>query len=254
MRALEVDRAEDDLEDAKKALQNPDLEIHPEATMLKDRYLELVARLDVVREEKARRELELAIEEQRQNLERGRTRLLHATDALSQPQIGTREINEVRSAAEALSRVIEEGKKYEAKSTSYADDAAHAQRRVEGAKERIVLAELRLRFIEGPAQSWVRGRSSFADARKEKKVDRRQEKLLAAQRELQECSDGARKLLAENGELATASIVVEGKPTTAAGVSTGCGKLLTAVEKAVAKNARAVKKQAAKKKGKNKKK
>lgn len=250
MRALDVDRAEDSLEDAKEELQNPDLEYHPEATLLKDRYLELLSRLDVVRAEKAKRELELAVEKQRQELERAKTRLLNAAEALSKPESGRREVDEVRGAMEDLSRVLEDGKQYEAKSTSYADDAAHAQRRVEDAKVRLALADARLRFVDGPAAAWTRGQSQFAEAKKEKDLERRQERYTDARRELLQCKEEGSKLTAERAGLAGAAIMVDGKTMSAGSVVTSCEKTIAALDKLAAKNARAVekaKKKAAKK-------
>ena len=252
MRALKVEDAQDDLNDAKEKLKNPDLKLHPEAWLLEQRYNELVGQLAETKRQKEARELELKVEAQRQNLERARTKLLTAMDALDQPDVSSGRIGDVKSAMGELRDRIEDGKALEAKAPSYADDAAHAARGLERARDRIALAELRMAFVEGPASARTRGADLLAAAKKERELTVKQQKLQDARKELQTCADAGAKLSAQHAELAKSQVLVGGKVTTPSAVTTDCersvksaDKLLAAAEKALAKKAKADAKKAA---------
>lgn len=240
MRALNVDAAEDALEEAKEALGEDVLDDHPEASLLRERYRELVPYLDVAKREKEKRELALAVERQRQNLERARTRLLNATDALDAPDVGGRRIGEVESAMDTVEDALEEGKAFEAQDVPYADDAAHARRRLERAKDRVELAKKRVAFAEGPSRAAHKGAALLAEAKKQKALDERQESLLDARRELHACTQEGAALLGQHAELANAAILHGEKAATPAKVIASCEKSLKSADALLARTQKAI--------------
>lgn len=254
LRALKVEEAERTLAWAEERLVTPELELHPESSLLQQRHAELKAGLQAASMERAARELALEVGRQQQALERARTRMLEAVHAAEPLEAGRSPLGAIRKEVEALLRQVEAGRPLEAKSEAYAVDAAHAARSAERSLVRAQLLERRAEFIEGPLGAWMRAGEREALARDATLLVARREALAAARMALTECEEKGRALLESAPQLEAEHVTVK---DTAGAVVAHCtrsspriAKLLVGVEKKVAaaeRKAAAAEKKAARK-------
>ena len=254
LRALKVEEAERTLAWAEERLKIPELELHPESSLLWQRHAELKAGLEAASVERAARELVLEVGRQQQALERARTRMLEAVHAAEPLEAGRAPLGAIRQEAEALLRQVEAGKPLEARSEAYAVDAGHAARSAERSLARARLLERRAEFIEGPLGAWTRAGAREESAREAKLLAAQREVLAAARVALTECEEKGKALLESAPQLAAEHVTAK---DTAGAVLAHCtrsspriAKQLLAVEKKVAaaeKKAAAAEKQAARK-------
>ncbi len=92
LRNLDPDGAEAPLKDAHKLLSHPDVELSPESEMLRSRLTELRGRVAPTREEKARRELEAAVDKQRDAIVQAMSEVSNALEAVERKDAGSAQV------------------------------------------------------------------------------------------------------------------------------------------------------------------
>src|SRR5262249_52755846 len=122
--ALEAERAAKLIAEAREKLGDKDIAKYPEHAMLRDRLKQSEGRLEKVRAELAKRELERAVLEQRQLVETALARLEKAMEAVRAPEVSESQLREARDAADDLKDKIANGVKLEEKDKKLADHQA----------------------------------------------------------------------------------------------------------------------------------
>jgi hypothetical protein len=234
LRAFEVDDAKSKLMRANDLLKDPAIKFSPDSELTLERYKEAVARYEVVKKEKAARDLKLAVDKQLVELEKARTRVLSAVEKLDKPQLTRREIDEARSASNEMQARVRDGKPLEERSDSYRDDVKLAGRSIDRANAAIALAEKRLAFIEGPAAAYERSQKLLEEVAQEKDLEAKRRISGDARNHLQTCRDEGKKRIAEEAELASASVSFAGKGVTVTQAISTCDKGVSSVDKQLA--------------------
>ncbi|HEX5750161.1 MAG TPA: hypothetical protein VFZ09_28280 [Archangium sp.] len=246
LRELNADRAEPLLAKAKEVLAHPDVDLSPEGEMLRSELAELQARVPRVREEKVRREkqavaererkeLETAVEKQRDAVVEALFAANEALDALEAKDAGSAQVT---AASEALQRTRERlkaGKELEAKSEDYAASARSTERKLEQAEARLKQGRRVIDFVSGPLGGSQEAPALEKKARKEKDLAARLSLYTEVRERYRVCASEAETLLSEMPELARSPLPVKGRPMVLKAVILGCKKKAGLTQRAVVK-------------------
>jgi hypothetical protein len=254
LRNLDADRAEAELKDAQKLLSQPDIELSPESEMLESRYTELKARIGPTREEKARKDLDAAVDKQRDSLMQAMNEVSTAIEALDRKDAGPAQVKAVLEAVDHTRDRLKEGKKLEAKSEDYGASARRTEQRLEQATAKAKSVQQMLDFVSGPATARQEAEELVKKAKAEKDPDKQLSLYTDARDHFQRCGETAKQMIAKTPELEKSSIQVAGQTTTPKAVVSSCGTKADSLQKTVtkleqAKAAREKKKAAKAKKG-----
>jgi len=232
---LDADKAEDRLEDAKELLANPDIELSPESGMLQSRYSELKARLGPTREEKARRELEAAVEKQRDIIVQAMSEVSTALEALEAKDAGPAQVKALLDSVESTREKLKDGKKLESKSEDYAASARRTEQRLDQAVAKARSVQQVIDFVSGPATTRQEAEELVKQAKAEKDLDKQLSLYTDARDRFQRCGETAKQLIAKTPVLEKSPIQVAGQTTTPKAVASGCGTRADSLQKTVAK-------------------
>ncbi|HYI00069.1 hypothetical protein [Hyalangium sp.] len=232
---LDADRAEEQLEDAHKLLTHPDIELAPEAEMLQSRHAELKARVGPAREEKARKELEAAVDKQRDNIVQAMSDVTTALEALERKDAGPVQVKAVTDAVTRARERLKEGKTLEAKSEDYGASVRRTEQRLDQALAQAKSTQQVLDFVSGPATARQEAEELEKKAKAEKNLDIQLTLYTDARARFQRCGETAKQLIAKAPELEKSPIQVGGKATTPKAVASGCGSKADSLQKTVAK-------------------
>lgn len=232
---LDADKAEDRLQDAQELLANPDIELSPESEMLQSRYSELKARIGPTREEKARRELEAAVEKQRDTIVTAMGEVTSALEALEAKDAGPAQVKAVLDSVERTREKLKDGKKLEPKSEDYAASARRTEQRLEQAVAKARSAQQVIDFVSGPAAARQEAEDLVKQAKAEKDPDKQLSLYTDARSRFQRCGEAAKELIAKTPALEKSPIQVAGQTTTPKAVASGCGTRADSLQKTVAK-------------------
>ncbi len=235
LRALDPDGAEAPLKDAQKLLSHPDIELSPESEMLRSRLTELKDRVGPTREEKARRELEAAVEKQRDAIVQAMNDVSNALDALEQKDAGPAQVKALLDAVERTRDKLKDGKKLEAKSEDYAASVRRTEKRLDQATEKARSVQQVLDFVAGPATTRQEAEELAKKAKAEKDPDKQLSLYTDARDRFQRCGETAKQMIAKVPELEKSPIQVAGQTTTPKAVVSGCGTRADSLQKTVAK-------------------
>lgn len=225
IRALDLSGAESALAKARESVRDPELKFHKDGWRYSDRYNTLVGDLELARERKDARDDDLARQEQQLELERARTRLATALEALNEPALTPARIAEVNDAAGGILRTLDQGRAFEGHA-DYAEVVTEAKALVERSKDAAALAEKRWTFMQGPGAAHVKGQALLEAGRELQELTPRSAKLAEARRELQACGDQGRYQLSQEERLGKAKIQLGEAPITPAQVVSACDKSL----------------------------
>jgi hypothetical protein len=232
---LDADRAERQLQDARKLLANPDIELSPEGELLQSRLTELQARVGATREERARRDLDTAVEKQRDNVVQAMDGVTTALEALEGKDVGPAQLEALLKAVERTREKLKEGKKLEAKSPDYGASVRRTELRLEQATAKVRSMQQMLDFVFGPATARQEAEALVKQAKAEKDPDKQLALYTQARDRFQRCTETAKQQLAKAPELEKSPLQVEGQTTTPKAVASGCGTKADSLQKTVAK-------------------
>lgn len=232
--ALEPDRAQDRLREAKEQLSDRDVETNPEAEMLRSRLSQLEARLPEVRAQKARNELAKKVAERKQVIDASLSKLRAAVAELK-PGVTDRSV--VRAARDGIRRVRDD---IAWKKELQSEDAAFGQYvealgvELESTERTIDLAEKAAAFEEGPVHA-LESATALADkAKAETQLAERLKLENDALAQYRACADAAKKQLADDLGLERTQVKVAGKLTAPPDVRKACEAGVTAQQKLAA--------------------
>ncbi|WP_257448502.1 coiled-coil domain-containing protein [Archangium lipolyticum] len=244
LRNLDVESAEPKLAMAREILSHPDVDLSPEGEMCRSQLAQLQAFVPRVREErvkrqnraveeKARKELEAAVEKQRDSVVEAMFAVTEALDALEGKDAGAAQVTAVREAIKRTREQIQTGKELEAKDADYAASARNTERRLEQAEARVRIAQRVIDFISGPLTGSQEVPELEKKARKERDLDARLSLYKDMRERFQRCEEEAEKLLTEVPELARGTVPVQGRPMALKAVATRCDKKEKSVQRVV---------------------
>lgn len=222
MQALEPDAAAEQLDTAKSALANPDTEFYPERQMLRDRLQADQARMPAVRAERAKRDLERAVEEQRAEMASGLQKLRASKEGARAASAASAELDALRHCIDVLTDQIQRGQPLEIKHAGYARYVAENRRELDEAHEAAAFLKAKVAFLEGPAVRYSDGKAALERARAEKDRARRKELNAEAAEHFGRCAtEGKERLVATPG-LERTSVVIAEATLTAGAIVQSC--------------------------------
>lgn len=233
LRAQRPERAQEPLRKAQELLAHPDVDLSPEAELLRSRLAELREAEGLVRQELGRRQLAAEVERQRESVVQAREQFAATLEPLEQPGASPQQVEAARRALGQVRERLQQGKELEAKDPDYAASARSTEERLRQGEALIRRTELRQVFASGPLVAYSDALALEALARK----DRAQQLPLLTQardRYLQ-CSESANKLLAEFPGLEPLPFATEKGSATARAVASECKARTEALGRTVAK-------------------
>jgi hypothetical protein len=236
LRKLEAERAEKKLQDAKKLMVHPDIELSPESEMLRSRYTELQAMLGPARQEREKRALDAAVEKQRDEILQAQEALNTALEALESKDAGAAQVEAVLSAVARIQDRLREGKPLEAKAEDYAASVRRMEQRLTQATAKAQFTQQVLAYTTGPVATRAEAEALEKKAKAEKKDPDAQLTLYTDARErFQRCGEASQQMIAKTPELERSPIQVEGRATTPKAVGSGCTSKAEALQRTVTK-------------------
>ncbi|HLL01588.1 MAG TPA: hypothetical protein VK539_13445 [Myxococcaceae bacterium] len=254
LRKLEPERAEEQLAEVKELVAQPDIELSPESEMLRSRLAELQAQVVPARKERERRELDAAVEKQRDEILRAQEALNTALEALERKDAGPAQAEAVLAAVERTQARLREGKSLESRSEDYAASVRRTEQRLTQATARAQFAQQVFAYTAGPVASRLEAEALEKKARAEKEPDAQLTLYTDARERFRRCGEASQQLISKTPELERTAIQVDGRATTPKAVGSGCTAKVDSLQRTVTKleKARAAreKKRAAKAKAK----
>ncbi|QRN99258.1 hypothetical protein JRI60_09660 [Archangium violaceum] len=246
LRSLDAESAEPKLAKARELLAHPDVDLSPEGEMCRSQLAQLQAFVPRVREErvkranrsveeKARKELEAAVEKQRDAVVEAMFAVTESLDALEGKDAGAAQVTAVREAIKRTREQLQTGKELEAKDADYAASARNTERRLEQSEARLRIAQRVIDFISGPLTGSQEVPELEKKARKEKDLDTRLSLYKDMRERFQRCGEEAEKLLTEVPELARSTVPVQGRPMAIKAVATRCDMKEKSIQRVVLK-------------------
>jgi hypothetical protein len=235
LRGLELERAEKRLQEAKELLSHPDVELSPEADMLRSRHAELQGHVPAARQERARRELDAAVEKQRDGILRVMEALNTAVEALEGKDAGPKQVEAVLTAVERAQEQLREGKSLEAKSEDYAASARRTEQKLTQATAKARFAEQVIAYTSGPVAARLEAEALEKKAKAERNPDAQLTLYTDARERFRQCGEASQQLIAKTPELERSPIQVEGRATTPKAVGAGCTSKAEVLQRTVTK-------------------
>jgi hypothetical protein len=235
LQKLDADSAEKRLREAREMLSHPDIELYPDGEMHRSRLAELQARVAPVRQEKERRELETAVEKQRDAIVQAMDALNTALEGLERKDAGPPQVEGSLKAVERVRERLKDGKPLEAKSEDYAASARRNEARLEQALAKIKTAQQVIEFVSGPAAARTEAEALVKKAKAERNPDTQLTLYTDARERFRRCGEAAKQLIAKAPEIEKSPIQVEGQTTTPKAVTTRCTTQADSLDKTVTK-------------------
>jgi hypothetical protein len=240
-RALDVVTAQKKLDAVRMLLKDPRLQMHPDQAELWDRFNNDEGDVELAKQERIKRDLQIKVNAQEQILERARGPLLKALEDLDKPDIAQLQLDTVRGAVKKVQDALVPGKPLETQDPGYAEEAKHALRLIDKASAAVALGDKRLAFISGPLVSADAGLKLAAQAKAEKDKTKKQPLAEDAKAKLEACVDAVPKALLDAPDLAGVNVLVDGKPKKIETLTAACRAELKSTEKMLALLAKAAK-------------
>jgi hypothetical protein len=226
---LEPKDAESNLEDAKKGLMDPDINLHPELEMMVDRYKELAARLDATKSAREKRDLDLRLEKARDKVVPAVQKLSDALDKLS-PNAPTKDqISAVEEQAKDVREGVDDAKDMFVKDPAFASWAKSQRNKAEKALDEVTKARARLRFIDTQGKQLLDAQAAIKDSRTQKDLDAKATKLQEAKELLDKCATSGPAAVADPLLKDAQLKILPGKAQPPAAVITACTNTLKTV-------------------------
>ncbi len=244
LEAVEPDRAQDRLRDAKEQLSDRNVDTNPEAELLRSRLSQLEARLPEVRARKARDELARKVDERKGVIQASLTRL---RAALAELKPGVTDRSALRSARDGIRMVRDDiawKRELQTEDPAFGEYVEALGVELDSAERKIELAEKVAAFAEGPVRSLQSATALAEKAKAESRLSKRLELENDSLAQYRACADGAKKQLADDLGLERAQVMVEGTPTPPPEVRKTCEARAAAQQKLVARTRKEVEREA----------
>ncbi|HEX8698762.1 MAG TPA: hypothetical protein VF815_07995, partial [Myxococcaceae bacterium] len=235
LRKLEPERAEERLKEAKVLLANPDIELAPESEMLRSRHAELQAMVGPARQERERREVDAAVEKQRDEILRVQEALSTALEALEAKDAGPAQVEAVLKAVERVQERLRAGKALEAKSEDYAASVRRTETRLTQATAKAQFTQQVIAYTSGPVAARQEAEALEKKAKAEKNPDAQLALYLDAQERFRRCGEASQQIVTKTPELERSPIQVDGRATTPKAVGSGCTAKVESLQRTVTK-------------------
>lgn len=239
--ALEPGAMADALTDAKEALDDPDINLYPEAGMHQDRYQELSAKLPQVKAAREQRDLEQRLEAARTELVPLVQGLLEASEGLTPASATAEKVGAVEANAKKLKDRVAADQALFAKSADFKDWADNQVRKADKALEVAARAKKGLAYQDGAVAAAVEAKAKRAEAKQAKAPAAKVAALEASRAALATCIQGA-AAADQDKELSALAFPVDGKPLTPAKLEKACRDQARALAPELAKAKDAAKK------------
>lgn len=242
LRALEPEKADEELRGARALLAEPEATLSPEAEMIRGRLDELTALLPAIREQRRQRDLDDAVRERRSKIGPILQAMKDAVEPLAGKTLNDERLKAAKDATEDLDDELDDDMK--ALETGDPDFSSYLKRaRAESskAKDEMALAEAKLGFIAGPIATRDGANEKLKAAKTEKDPAAKVGLFNAATAQFASCVKSA-TADAQKPALAKSVIYVNGAPLLPDAVAAGCErskvaalKQLEAAKKVLAK-------------------
>ncbi len=241
--ALEPDKAESLVADAKGALADPDISAYPEHQLLRERVESAEKGVLATRVELTRRDVERRVRARTAKVKEATTALQAALEKLATPQVGSSEVRGARSAVDELKEALDVDDDPVKNDVSYAALAKSTLAALGGQREEIAIGERVVALRDGPLQKWRDASERSALAAKEEDVEAKLKLCVEARQGYQACGDGLKPALNDSPKLHARLILVEGQPEALplAAIAKLCLREVQVLDKAVAGLERAAK-------------
>lgn len=232
MDRLDVEGAESALSDAREKLADPNITKYPEHSLLKDRLASGRTRLETVRAELAKRELEKAVLAARQTLEAASARLDAALESLKKPSATKATVGEVEEAEKDLAEKIGDAREVETKDAELGAYADTLRKQLAKAREEVGRVAKVMIFRSGPGAARVEATRLGAEMKEVTDPEDVAELRGKIIDRLQLCVVDGKELLVRTPELGKTKIELEGRGVESIdAVVTSCQKELDALVK-----------------------
>jgi hypothetical protein len=236
MDALDAEGAASSLDDAQEKLSDPNISKYPEHGMLKERLAENRKRLDSVKKEIAKRELEKAVQGARQLLEAASARLTAAIEAMKKPSASRAQVEEVEDAEKDLADRIGDARDVETKDAELGAYADGLRKQLAKSRDEVGKVSKVMAFRSGPGNARVEASVLVAEMKGTKDEEDRAELRSKAIDRFQVCVVDGKEMLVRAPELARTKIELDGRGVEAVeAVVASCQKELDALVKKASK-------------------
>jgi hypothetical protein len=249
LEALQPEGAESMIDEARRALSDPDIVAYPEHSQLKARLSRAEEKLVEAKLEVERRAVEALIAEQRAKIDAAVSKLEAAVGRLNAPQIVREDLEAAEAAIEEVKESVGADDQRVLGNAEYAEYARGVITDLAGPKEEVKLAERAVRLKELAYVRWRSGSSELDKARAESDPVARRVAFGEARTSLKACSEEIKRALAATPKLAKRPLAIEEEPPQIPEVlAKRCIKEAQAIDKAVAALEREAKKREAREK------
>ena len=234
--------AEDALEGAKKAIDDPDFTFYPEHAAISARYDALLAKLPQQRDAARVHQFEVKAAEHWAEADAALLKLNSVIETIGKEQPVEAEVETAREAAFKLKSVLEDGERLETEVPKY---HAYAQKhRLMLAKQlpRVLLDVARLKFLARVPEKDAVGRESLERAKKATNLEDKKDAHQDAAKAFTQCNERGLALIEDFNPLRTAYLAFSTGRSTAQAYLVNCARAAQASEKQVAALEKAIEK------------
>jgi hypothetical protein len=230
------------LQEARRALADPDIGLYPESGMHQDRYQELAATEGKVRAAREQRDLEAQLEAARSSLVPVAQAVGEGVDGLDPASASLEQVAALEARAKELQERVTAQQPLFAKGADFKDWAEHQLRKSERGLEVVGRAKAAIAFREGPVAAWGEAKAKREEARRVKGPGEKVSALEGAREALERCSAGA-QAAKKDAFLSGLSFPAGAQRVTVAKLTKACQALDTSVTREL-KRAREARKKA----------
>lgn len=252
--AGDLDRAEDRVRDAERALADPDVATNPESELLKTRLADLKAKVPEARWQRHKEELAKKVAARREIISKSVTQFRRAIGELEEKPGDRAALQAARDAARRVRDDVEWDKDLPAKDLEFKGYLDGLRQDLEDGNKALATAEKVMELVDGPLRARDEAAAASGKAKAEKQPDEKVKLFTQAQDGFRRCAEDAERAIAATPALEKATVTSQPKPATGAAVVKECqqqaeatGKLLASAKKvadAAAKKAELARKKA----------
>ena len=233
---LDPKKADEALREAKKLLDDPEIQLSPDREIHAGRYAELTAKMAQVREAKLAKDIEEAVRDERSEIGPSLQTMKDATEALAGGKADEKTINAARDSVAALEKAVgasDDRRVFALKDSSFVGYLKRAKAEAEKARAELTKSEKRARFLAGPVALKLKANADLKESRTTKDLEKKRELIGAAATGYGQCLSGGLEYI--KGGFADEKIVIEGKLTSADAFLETCKSLQKSTAEALAK-------------------
>ncbi len=229
LQALEPEKAQEAIAEAREKLAEPDAQLHPEYEMLADRLKADEAKVPEARALREKRAIEQKVAERKANVASKVQSYRQAFDRLVAKDLGKDDLARFDAAAKELSDALADDELVK-KSEAWAAEVRDQKELIERGEMRTPAARARVSFAEGPGAASVDAQRLLGEVQAAPTPEAKLVKQKEAVAKLQACAEG--KQLIEKSQVLTINTVwVGGAEASPEKLVKGCEKELVAAKK-----------------------